>query len=111
MPLGAYFGRAAAFTSADPFVGYVAPADTIAVGILAERLRAFYAELFTSLAVTIALAAMATATPDFGYVFSTAYGLFWSVFAMLMRGRCGRGTSLTRGCDGAARPNRDRAGN
>ncbi len=64
---------------------YIAPTDQIDVRVLEAGLHAFYAELFTSLDITRAIDAMRVAAPTFNYLFSTAYGIFRTVFAEVIR--------------------------
>jgi hypothetical protein len=78
---GAYFGREARLYERAAFCAYIAPTDIIKVDVLEPGLHAFYAELFTSLDIGNAINAMRAASPEFGYVFMTAYGLFRKVFA------------------------------
>jgi hypothetical protein len=78
---GAYFGKVSRLHERAAFCAYIAPTGSISVDVLAAGLRAFYAELFTSLDITEAINAMRAAAPEFGYVFFTAYGLFRKVFA------------------------------
>ena len=92
---GAYFGREARLHEHAAFVAYIAPTDRIEVKTLAAGLHAFYEELFTSFDITNAINAMRAAAPEFGYLYSTAYGLFRSVFAMLIR-EDGTGEGLRR---------------
>jgi hypothetical protein len=82
---GAYFGREARLYDRAGFNAYIAPTDRIDIGTLEAGLRAFYAELLTSFDITGAINAMRLAAPEFGYVFSTAYGLFRTVFAEFIR--------------------------
>lgn len=81
---GAYFGKEARLHERAAFCAYIAPTGSINVRVLASGLRAFYAELFTSLDITNALDAMRAAAPEFGYVFYTAYGLFCTIFAEMI---------------------------
>jgi hypothetical protein len=92
---GAYFGREARLYERAAFNAYIAPTDRIKVGTLEAGLHAFYAELFTSLDINNAINAMRAAAPEFGYMYSTAYGLFRSVFGMLIR-EDGMGEGLSR---------------
>jgi hypothetical protein len=92
---GAYFGRESRLYERAAFNAYIAPTDRIEVGTLEAGLHTFYAELFTSLDITKAINAMRVAAPEFGYMYSTAYGLFRSVFGMLIR-EDGTGEGLRR---------------
>lgn len=98
---GAYFGREARLYERAAFNAYIAPIDRIEVGTLEAGLHAFYSELFTSLDINNAINAMRAAAPEFGYVYSTAYGLFRSVFAMLIR-EDGMGEGLRRRAEAMA---------
>jgi hypothetical protein len=82
---GAYFGREARLYERAPFVAYIAPTERIEVRILAAGLHAFYEELFTSFDISNAVNALGAAAPGFGYLYSSALGLFRSVFGMLIR--------------------------
>lgn len=78
---GAFFGKESRLHERAAFGAFIAPTGSIDVGVLAPGLRAFYAELFTSLDITNAIGAMRSAAPEFGYMFFTAYGLFRTIFA------------------------------
>jgi hypothetical protein len=92
---GAYFGRAGRLHERAAMNAYIAPTDKIDVRVLEAGLHAFYAELFTSLDITRAIDAMRSAAPAFNYLFSTAYGIFRTVFAEVIRDY-GMGEGLTR---------------
>ena len=78
---GAYFGKESRLHERAAFGAFIAPTGSIDVRVLAPGLRAFYAELFTSLDLSNAIDAMQAAAPEFGYMFFTAYGLFRTIFA------------------------------
>jgi hypothetical protein len=82
---GAYFAREGRLHERAAMNAYIAPTDQIDVRVLEAGLHAFYAELFTSLDITRAIDAMRVAAPTFNYLFSTAYGIFRTVFAEVIR--------------------------
>jgi hypothetical protein len=82
---GAYFGREARLHERAAFNAYIVPTQRIEVGTLEASLHTFYGELFVSFDITNAINAMRAAAPEFGYLFTTAYGLFRSVFAETIR--------------------------
>jgi hypothetical protein len=82
---GAYFGQVSRLDERAAFSAYIAPTSLVGMGMLEDGLRAFYAELFTSLDITRALDALRVAAPGMGYFYASAVGLFRSVLAEYIR--------------------------
>jgi hypothetical protein len=78
---GAYFAQTARLSEVAAFNAYIGPTGTISAKHLETGLRAFYEELFNSRDFTNAIRAMREASPELGYAFFTAYGLFREVIA------------------------------